>query len=133
MMEDLYSTIDSLLSTFSFCDCNSNRSFTRNNDMAFSKVHGTKPIYGPNTVSVQDCLQFAEGTARNCRYLISLVPKAHVQVTLNILVDDLLERARRCCKAGGIWKTCLQPIVDKWQLWNEKWNLLRIPPDPAWD
>lgn len=35
-------------------------------------------ITGPDIISIQECIEFAEGTARKCRYLISLIPKAKV-------------------------------------------------------
>lgn len=135
MTDELYATADSLKLLLSSCKCNCNQdkqSQLTGNGLSHH-IYGVKPILGPDQIPIQDCIDFAESTAEKCRYLIALVPKAQVQVTLQILVDDLAKRARSCCRAGGIWKACLQPIVDKWQLWNEKWNLFKIPPDPAWD
>lgn len=97
------------------------------------RLYGNKPIYGPDKVSKAQCEQNVRGTTNACRYLITLVKKASAQVILNILVDDLERQALNCCWAGGIWKACLGPIVDKWQLWNSKWIDFGIPPDPAWD
>lgn len=95
--------------------------------------HENKPIYGPDKISKADCAENARATARACRNLITFVKKSSVQVVLNILIDDLETRALNCCYAGGLWKACLGPIIDKWHLWNTKWNVLGIPPDPAWD
>ncbi len=91
-----------------------------------------KPILGPDKISIADCVDRAQGTARASRILI-LRAKLEVQTFLNILIDDLESRAVRCCVAGGLWKACLQPILSKWQQWNEKWKVFGIPPDPAWD
>lgn len=90
-------------------------------------------ILGPDRISIGECINNAQGTASRARALISFVKRVEVQFTLNILIDDLLERSINCCRAGGIWKACLQPIVDKWNQWNEKWRVFGIPPDPAWD
>jgi len=91
-----------------------------------------QPIHGPDKISIADCIDRARGTARASRILI-LRAKLEVQTFLNILIDDLEDRAVRCCIAGGLWKACLQPIVNKWQKWNEKWKVFGIPPDPTWD
>ncbi|MEN9344254.1 MAG: hypothetical protein RLZZ453_1041 [Chlamydiota bacterium] len=91
------------------------------------------PIHGPDRISISDCLEFVDGTVNKCRYLIECVPKAEAQVILNIMIDGLAQEAKTCCRKGGIWKACLQPLVNKWYLWNQKWKLFSIPPDPAWD
>jgi hypothetical protein len=91
------------------------------------------PIYGPDHISIRECIEFAQGTTQKCRYLISLVPKPDIRVLLNIIVDDLENRAMNCCRAGGLWKACIQPLVNKWYSWNQKWQAFAIPPDPAWD
>jgi len=92
-----------------------------------------RPIYGPDRVSVRDCIDFAQSTARQCRYLIDLVPKNSLRMTLHILIDGLEKSSIDCCKEGGIWKACLQPLTNKWYQWNQKWTIFGIPPDPAWD
>lgn len=114
MLDDLYATADSLKSIFnSFeCNCDQNRNNPIANKNVLQHVYASKPILGPDRIPVQDCMNFAESTAEKCLYLMALVPKAHVQITLQILIDDLEKRAKSCCKAGGIWKACLQPIVD---------------------
>lgn len=96
-------------------------------------LYGNKPIYGPDKISKSECDEYVKVTAKGCRYLIAFTKSAKAQVVLYILIDDLERQALNCCWAGGLWKACLGPVVDKWQLWNSKWKTFGIPPDPAWD
>jgi tetratricopeptide (TPR) repeat protein len=91
------------------------------------------PLIGPDRISIGECVNRVVGTARRSRELISFVKKPEVQFILNNIIGDLEDRANRCCHAGGVWKACLGPLVNKWYKWNEKWKLFKIPPDPAWD
>ena len=91
-----------------------------------------QPILGPDRISIEDCIERAQGTA-NCAKVIIGFSKTRAQFILNTLVDNLTDQAIQCCIAGGLWKACLQPLVNKWYQWNEKWKVLGIPPDPAWD
>jgi hypothetical protein len=125
-------SLKSILSSYT-CPCNQGHQPLSIGKGISPHIYAKKPILGPDQISIDDCIDFSKSTAERCGYLISLVPKAAVKVTLQILINDLEKRAISCCKAGGIWKACLQPLVDKWQLWNEKWNLFKIPPDPTWD
>jgi len=45
------------------------------------------------------------------------------------LIDQLAETAKNCCWAGGLWKGCLQKLVNKLHYWK----VFGIPADPAWD
>lgn len=130
MMDQFYESLDLLNHLLASCTC----CFQENNSIRLvSTTNGNQPIYGPDRISVQECIEFAEGTVEKCRYLIQCVPKRETRVILNILIDGLNKQAIACCKAGGIWKACLQPLVNKWYLWNQKWKLFSIPPDPTWD
>jgi hypothetical protein len=91
-----------------------------------------QPILGPDHISIRDCIDRVDAT-QNAAKLLIVKAKAEFQYILNNIIDDLAVRARNCCRAGGIWKTCLQPIVNRWHQWNEKWKIFGIPPDPAWD
>lgn len=90
------------------------------------------PILGPENISIDECIERARGTSRLARALI-LKAKVQVQFALNEIITELESKAIRCCKAGGIWKACLKPILVKWYHWNQKWNIFAMPPDPAWD
>ena len=134
-MDEFYITAESLKTLLSSykCPCNQDSQPHSIARKISPHIYASKPILGPERISISDCIDFAESTAEKCGYLISFVPKAAVQVTLQILISDLKQRAISCCRAGGLWKACLKPILDKWQVWNEKWNLFKIPPNPAWD
>lgn len=137
-IEEFHLIEQEIRNLFDMLDCEKTEKRQSSNHSGFhlgysamaSKVE--KPILGPDRISITDCVDTARGTARASRILI-LKAKLEVQTFLNILIDDLENRAVRCCIAGGIWKACLQPIVNKWQKWNEKWKVFGIPPDPAWD
>lgn len=90
------------------------------------------PIYGPEVISIQDCIDMVDNTSSFAKVLILKSP-ANVRGTLNYILDQLANAARRCCKAGGLWKACFQPLANKYHTWNQKWQVLGIPPDPAWD
>ncbi|MBM3207063.1 MAG: hypothetical protein FJZ57_00425 [Chlamydiae bacterium] len=90
------------------------------------------PIYGPEVISIQDCIDMVDNTSSFAKILILKSP-ANVRGTLNYILDQLTSAARRCCKAGGLWKACFQPLANKYHTWNQKWQVLGIPPDPAWD
>lgn len=82
---------------------------------------------------MKECLERVGNTVSMSKKLIAFVKRKEVVFLLTTLIDGLEERASRCCRAGGLWKACLQPLVNKWHLWNQKWKVFGIPPDPAWD
>lgn len=95
-------------------------------------VANHQPILGPDKISIKECVNRAQNTATLARALV--VPaKAEFQFTLNLLIDDLEKRAKSCCYSGGLWKGCLQALIDKWHQWNQKWKVFGIAPDPSWD
>lgn len=134
-LEVVYENLKSILKSLTCSNCqmhhNSRASLQVQDFFSYKKM--AKEIIGPDQIAISDCLEYAEGTARRARELICFVKRPEVQIILNIIIDDLIERARGCCRAGGVWKACLKPIVDKWALWDEKWRIFRTPPDPAWD
>ncbi|NDE82640.1 MAG: hypothetical protein EB051_03370 [Chlamydiia bacterium] len=68
-------------------------------------------------------------TVKALKILTSSVKNSAVRNLANILIDELADTGKRCCKAGGIWKGCLQQLVNKLHYWK----VLGIPADPAWD
>ncbi len=90
------------------------------------------PIFGPDRVSIDDCIDRVNNTEAFCYILICKAP-GRVQSLLTFIVNQLSREARNCCSAGGIWKGCLQKLANKYHQWNQKWLKLGIPPDPAWD
>jgi hypothetical protein len=137
-MNELYFIEGEIRKIFNNFDC---KRVGKKSDLSRSRLHlehslaakdSEKPILGPDRISIDDCIDRAQKTAKASRILILKAPLS-VQTILNILIDDLQDRAIYCCLSGGIWKACLRPILNKWQLWNEKWKTFGIPPDPAWD
>ncbi|MBI2742756.1 MAG: tetratricopeptide repeat protein [Chlamydiales bacterium] len=90
------------------------------------------PIYGPDEISIHDCIDFINNTVGFCKILIQKAP-SNSRETLKFIIDQLAEETRRCCRAGGLWKGCFQKLGNKYHLWNEKWKMFGIPPDPSWD
>ena len=90
------------------------------------------PIYGPDQISKRDCVDFIDSTISLAKLLIYKAPPA-ARGVLTLTLDQLGNQAARCCNAGGIWKGCVQKLCNKYHLWNQKWQVFGIPPDPAWD
>lgn len=93
----------------------------------------TPPILGPDKIAVEECLNRVYGTAKRANDLILFVKRPEVRFMLRSIIEGLEGSAALCCRDGGLWKTCVGPLMDKWYLWNEKWKLFGIPPDPSWD
>jgi len=91
-----------------------------------------QPILGPSRISITECVDRVNGV-QNAAKLLIIKARGEIQYMLHMLIDDLSDKARFCCRKGGIWKECLQPIINKWHIWNEKWQIFGIPPDPSWD
>lgn len=66
------------------------------------------------------------------RILLSRAP-FQAQIALTAIVKGLETRGLECCQTGEFWKTCATPIWEKWRQWKRAYDLLRLPPDPAWD
>jgi hypothetical protein len=89
-------------------------------------------IYGPDQVSVKDCIDFINNTIDLAKLLISKSPSSFRGI-LTFTIEQLGRQARNCCLSGGLWKGCVQTLCNKYHQWNQKWKLFGIPPDPAWD
>lgn len=87
-----------------------------------------QPILGPESIPVRDCIERAGTTSLALKALL-VKARPEVQFLLNQTIDLLYGQAVGCCKAGGLWKGCLQKLVNK----LHQWNVFGIPADPAWD
>ncbi len=87
------------------------------------------PILGPDEISKRDCLERVETTERALYLLIAAVKKSEVRAIATTIIKALADQAASCCRAGGLWKGCLQKLVNKLHYWK----VLGIPADPAWD
>lgn len=104
----------------------------RNHPIFLLANNDNVPIHGPDQISIQDCIDLIENTRAYAKLLILKAP-ARVRGILTFTVDQLADTGRSCCRAGGVWKACFQPLANKYHLWNQKWKMFGIPPDPAWD
>jgi hypothetical protein len=87
------------------------------------------PILGPERIPINDCLDSVDGTVKALKVLIAVVRKTEIRAMAYALIDQLAETAKNCCWAGGLWKGCLQKLVNKLHYWK----VFGIPADPAWD
>ena len=80
-----------------------------------------------------ECVQTVKNTAWAMMVLADKIPQYSVRVLVMKIVDDLKDSAMDCCYRGGLWSACIKPLADKLHMWNQKWKMFGIPPDPAWD
>ena len=76
---------------------------------------GGKEIFGENEISIEDCIKRTENTVNAIKDILALTSvspkwKAAFIASLYLLED----KAISCCRAGGVWKACLQPLLEKW-------------------
>lgn len=86
------------------------------------------PVLGPDHVSIEECIGYVKGSVKQLKLLCGAVPKTPARVLALALIDQLGESAMNCCRRGGLWKGCLQKLVNK----VHYWHLLGIPSDPAY-
>ena len=90
-------------------------------------------ILGHDQVIPGYCEEVVRGTAEAMRYLASLAKKHSTKMALLATIQALEVKCVKCCATGAFWKSCVTPIIEKWQQWNDKWRFFGVPPDPAWD
>lgn len=149
MMENMQACADEMnriLDSYHCSDCSENSlakthksmrhdevlSLQKKTDTNLITLLASDQIIGEDEISIGECVQRAQNTATLARALI-VKSRVAVQFALQMIIDPLERSAISCCRAGGIWKACLQPLVSKWVQWNRKWDAFRIPPDPSWD
>lgn len=79
------------------------------------------------------CKEVVISTGVALAQLISVLPKNAAKIALGSIIAILEQKALDCCEAGGLWKACVGPLAEKFNNWNQKWKVLRVPPDPAFD
>lgn len=128
---DLYVHLDSMLKN----DCSESigTSFNFNNRnshaISFQLCHADHPILGPDRIAIKDCIERVGTTFNALCILISPIKKSEISALAMMLINQLADTAYTCCKEGGLWKACLQPLVNKLHYWK----VLGIPADPMWD
>jgi len=109
------------LLTYYECDDCHNGNFLKCNE-------SDTPILGPDAVPIYECLDMVDGTEDKAKLLATFF-KADKLIITQIAIAGLAEQARKCCRAGGLWKACLRPLIKKWS----ELNVVGIPDDPSWD
>jgi hypothetical protein len=97
------------------------------NSMQYCRAN--HPILGPEKIPIDDCLDNVNGAVKAITILIAAVKKAEIRAIALTLINQLADTARNCCWAGGLWKGCLQELVNKLHYWK----VFGIPANPAWD
>ncbi len=90
------------------------------------------PFYGSDEpMTPSECLATVKNTMKKVELAaIALLPTGKItQFALQSILYALEKGAEQCCQERGFWKTCMQPLVNAWQ----DMEILKIPPDPAWD
>lgn len=95
----------------------------------FQTCHGDWPILGPDQISVDDCLENVRKAVTGINILIAAVKRAEVQALAHMVINKLADTANKCCRAGGLWKGCLQKLGNKLHYWR----VFGVPSDPAYD
>ncbi len=79
------------------------------------------------------CDDFCERTIDNMssfmKAMCAIIPKKEAKVVFYLFIDGLSKKAVDCCRAGGFWRECVDPMVKI----AEKWKFFGIPADPYWD
>jgi hypothetical protein len=75
------------------------------------------------------CEDTVDNTIKFLKVMCSAIRDAGVRATLYLFIDGLGDKAKRCCRARGFWRDCVDPMVKV----AEKWKLFGIPNDPYWD
>lgn len=72
-----------------------------------------KPILGPDRISIEDCIERVNGVTYAATALCVAIPNRAAQASAIVAIQMLGDRAKSCCEAGGLWKGCLRPLVNK--------------------
>ncbi|MEN9343601.1 MAG: hypothetical protein RLZZ453_388 [Chlamydiota bacterium] len=135
-LQNIYNELQLILDHCTCYECEESATFwkqTRNENrrifIANCNNQPDWPILGPERISMRECLDRVEATAKELRFLVATIQRAEIQILAIALIDQLELSANRCCRAGGLWKGCLQKLVNKLHYWR----VLGIPADPMWD
>jgi len=125
------SLLEELIKSFYCFECKYSNSLTIR--FPEQKHYWGVEILGPDEEPRKGwCEEIVHSTAAMMEVL-ALKAKLGVRTALIGIIKGLEIRAVKCCQSGEFWKACVEPIVAKWKQWNDKWDVLRIPPDPLWD
>jgi hypothetical protein len=84
-------------------------------------VSADKPILGPDRISIAECVNRVNGVTNAAVALCVAIPDKGAQAMAILGIQSLADQARNCCEAGGLWKGCLRPIVNKWAEYHARY------------
>jgi len=142
LIEPIYPIITTLESIIDSCKCKSNIGVNIKGEINYFSLpefplksmhsqHSRSPdikIEGPDYIPVRDCVERVRTTVQAADFLIVKV-RPEIQALCRYIISKLSDAAIDCCWAGGLWKGCLQKLINKWQ----DWKMFGIPADPAFD
>lgn len=134
LIEDL-NAIGELAGLFEPCGCGDTlKRFELANNLNINDYHVVSFLKDNNNgYSFFLCDEFCENTVRNTAIFLkgmcNAVTDIGIKTVLYFFIDGLGDKAMRCCKTGGFWRECVEPM----RATAEKWKLFGIPSDPAWD
>jgi hypothetical protein len=133
-VQEIYVHLQSILKNASCCKNAASSSYlgkrySKGIDIPVQYCNSDWPILGPERIPINDCLDNVDGTVKALKVLIAVVRKTEIRAMAYALIDQLAETAKNCCWAGGLWKGCLQKLVNKLHYWK----VFGIPANPAWD
>ncbi|MDN3506463.1 MAG: hypothetical protein P0S96_04465 [Simkaniaceae bacterium] len=74
-----------------------------------------KPILGPETIPIDDCLSLVDSTCSFAKDILALAPvRTSWKAGVLLGLEGASFKAKQCCRSGGIWKACVQPLFSKW-------------------
>jgi hypothetical protein len=125
LMEDLRE-ISKLIGLDEDCHCEHLANHASINNQIRFAINHDQPVFVL-------CDNFCENTIDNMatfmKAMCSVLRDPGAKVTLYLFIDGLRNKAIRCCKVGGFWRDCVDPMVKI----AEKWKSFGIPADPVWD
>lgn len=89
-----------------------------------------KFAYPDEQVSVYECRDRVARCAQKVKLFVGpLIKDIARRAIFFTFIDALEDQGLYCCRDGSIWTSCVTPLLEKLQ----KWRMVGIPDDPAWD
>ena len=86
--------------------------------------------YPDEYISAAECRRRVIGSADKLKLFVApLIKSTSKRVIFMQFIEALQEQGIYCCRDGTFWTTCVTPILEK----LDKWKVVGIPADPAWD
>ena len=110
-IEDMLKVTNKMYSIMDSRSC-SKLNYAHSNDSGRSGQ--CQPLDGPDRISINTCLDRVQGTERAFIALAAAIKKKGGSTIAVLAIQAIAEKARDCCYAGGLWKGCLIPLLNKY-------------------